>query len=186
LNGYLCFIQTGDVFESFDGTSASEGTINYHTSPNNSTFSPSASLSNYHMPLPNSLILSVSEHEALRHYQTTFSLYRTTKDPNWSTHKVLLSLGSQNTMIMHLLLAVSINDSSLCRRDELSSPIAQGHFQAGALMLVEIMGRDSERNHVSLMAAYFFLYLYMSKKKICSSSATPTIELDSAGICPEI
>lgn len=41
------------------------------------------SLSSFHMALPNALVLSVKEHEALRHYQTTYSLYRTTKDPNW-------------------------------------------------------------------------------------------------------
>lgn len=123
------------------------------------------SLSQYHMSLPNSLSLSTDEHDALRHYQTTFSLYRTTKDPNWSTHKVLLSLGSHNAMIMHLLLAVSINDQCLRKRQERSLQVAQNHFRAGALMLIDLMGNYTEADHVPLMAAYFFLYLYMSKRK---------------------
>jgi len=122
-------------------------------------------LSYYHISLPNSLTLSTNEHDALRHYQTTFSLYRTTKDPKWSTHKVLLSFGSQNAMVMHLLLAVSINDQSLRRREEHAAEVAQSHFRAGALMLTDLMANYTESDHVPLMAAYFFLYLYMSKRK---------------------
>lgn len=130
------------------------------------SFSPLASLSDYHLALPNSLTLTLPEHEALRHYQTTYSLYRTTKDPNWSTHKVLLSIGAQNPMIMHFLLAVSLNDYSL-RKGQASSASsdAETHFQEGARLLIEEMKVGTEQNHVTTMAAYFFIYLYMSKRK---------------------
>jgi hypothetical protein len=126
---------------------------------------PSTSLSDHHVALPNSLTLTAPEHEALRHYQTTYSLYRTTKDPNWSTHKVLLSLGSQNPMIMHFLLAVSINDWSLRKGQNVFSQEAENHFQAGARLLIDRMKVGAETDHVSNMAAYFFIYLYMSKRK---------------------
>ncbi|KAF2503228.1 hypothetical protein BU16DRAFT_448999 [Lophium mytilinum] len=126
---------------------------------------PSASLSDHHVALPNSLLLTAPEHEALRHYQTTYSLYRTTKDPHWSTHKVLLSLGSYNPMIMHFLLAVSIDDYSLRKGHRSSSQEAESHFQEGARLLIEMMKRGAEEDHVSTMAAYFFIYLYMSKRK---------------------
>jgi hypothetical protein len=126
---------------------------------------PSPSLSDYHMTLPNSLTLTNNEHEALRHYQTTYSLYRTTKDPNWSTHKVLLRMGSQDNMIMHLLLAVSLNDYSLRRGNSSSSPDAENHFQAGAQLLIRTTTDTAGSDSVTMMAAYFFIYLYMSKRR---------------------
>jgi hypothetical protein len=126
---------------------------------------PSPSLSDFHLTLPNSLTLNSKEHEALRHYQTTYSLYRTTKDPNWSTHKVLLHMGSRNTMIMHLLLAVSLNDYSLCSRNSAPYQEAESHFQCGAQFLISSSTTTSRPDDVTTMAAYFFVYLYMSKQK---------------------
>jgi hypothetical protein len=123
-----------------------------------------SSLSDYHMELPNSLQLSVYEHEALRHYQTTYSLYRTTKDPNWSTHKVLLHLGSSDKMIMHLLLAVSLDDHSVRTGYSSSSQEAENNFRAGAELLIKTSSLGMETDKVVMMAAYFFLYLYMSKR----------------------
>lgn len=126
---------------------------------------PSPLLSDFHMALPNSLELSPYEHEALHHYQTTYSLYRTTKDPNWSTHKVLLRMGSYEKMIMHLVLAVSLNDYSIRKGHNASSQEAEDHFRIGAQALVNISSTNLESDEVVTMAAYFFLYLYMSKRK---------------------
>jgi hypothetical protein len=67
-------------------------------------------------------------------------------------------------MIMHLLLAVSINDQYLRKKQD-TPQSAQSHFKAGAMMLIEMMSKDPESDHISLLAAYFFLYLYMSKRK---------------------
>lgn len=130
--------------------------------------SPSISLSDYHMALPNSLTLTAFEHEALRHYQTTYSLYRTTKDPDWSTHKVLLHMGSQDAMIMHFLLAVSLNDYYLRRGNVSRSQHAENHFQAGAQLLIGATTNSMASDNVTMMATYFFIYLYMSKRKFTS------------------
>jgi hypothetical protein len=139
--------------------------VNYRVCESIMATFPSPSLSGFHIALPNSLTLNSAEHEALRHYQTTYSLYRTTKDPNWSTHKVLLRLGSQELMIMHLVLAVSINDYSLRCRQSSSSQEAEVHFQAGAQLLIGAMKTDLESDNVIILAAFFFVYLYMSKRQ---------------------
>lgn len=124
----------------------------------------SRSLPDDHFPLPNSLILNSREHHALGHFQTTFSIYRTTKDPEWSTHKLLLSIGAEDEMIMHLILAVSIND--VCHRQgHESSQEAQRHFEAGTQALIKTIEKDSPADHVYLMAGFLFLYLYMPKRK---------------------
>jgi hypothetical protein len=72
------------------------------------------SLSDHHLPIANSLTVSYEGRKALQHYQTTFSTYRTTKAPRWSTHRLLLD--KADDMIMRFILAVSIND--LCNRKE--------------------------------------------------------------------
>jgi len=123
------------------------------------------SLSSYHLPLPNSLELDLDDHRALKHYQSTYSLYRTTKDPNWSTHMVLLRLGSHDDMIMHLLLAVSINDLQIRKGDLSWSQQAHDHFQLGARLLINNMQDNTELKHISLMASFFFIYLYMTKRQ---------------------
>ena len=123
------------------------------------------SLSIYHVSLPNSLELDLDEHRALKHYQTTYSLYRTTKDPEWSTHMVLLRIGSTDRMIMHLLLAVSINDLQHRSGGSLWSEQAHNHFQRGVGLLIDFMQGDSESKHISLMASFFLTYLYMTKRR---------------------
>jgi hypothetical protein len=122
------------------------------------------SLPDQHIPLPSSLVLGSEEHNALGHYQSTFSIYRTTKKPKWSTHTLLLDLGNENPMIMHFILAVSIND--IChRREHESSQEAQSHFEVGASELITTMKRDSAKDHISLMVAFLLLYLYIPKRK---------------------
>lgn len=99
-------------------------------------------LSDHHIRSPSSLTLNSGEHHALKHYQTTFSIYRTTKDPKWSTHKLLLDLGASNSMIMHFILAVSINDVNR-RKEHYDSSEAEGHFEAGARELIGMVNKDS-------------------------------------------
>jgi hypothetical protein len=117
-----------------------------------------------HIPLPNSLVLTRKEHHALKHYQTTFSIYRTTKTPKWSTHTLLLDLSDENSMLMHFILAVSLNDVSH-RQEHDSSQEAQKHFEAGAQGLIETIKKQSTEDHVFVMASFLFLYLYMPKRK---------------------
>lgn len=122
------------------------------------------SLLTEHIPLPNSLVLGSEEHSALGHYQSTFSIYRTTKKPKWSTHTLLLDLGNENPMIMHLILAVSINDISLRRENEPPQE-AKTHFEVGAREFITTYEKDSATDHISLMVAFLLLYLYIPKRK---------------------
>jgi hypothetical protein len=121
----------------------------------------SRSLSGCHLSLPNSLTFSVTEHQAIAHYETVFSLYRATKDPHWSTHKVLLRLGSHNAMVMHFVLAVSLNDFSSRTHHNASFDDAQIHFEAGAQLLIQANKDNHTKDHVAMLSSFFFLYLYM-------------------------
>lgn len=129
------------------------------------TFPPSRSLSDYHFIVPNALILTPFEHQALNHYQTVFSLYRSTKDPKWSTHKMLLNYGSYDPMIMHFILAVSINDYSIRLLNEHAYQGAQDHFEIASSLWIETVKKEQNSDHLALMISFFFLYLYMTKRR---------------------
>jgi hypothetical protein len=122
-------------------------------------------LSDHHIPAANSLVLNTTELHALNHYQDAFSKYRTTKTPRWSTHRLLLDLASDNAMIMHFILAVSINDVSY-RKQEESSEEAKQHFKIALQDLVNMVEEDLAENYTLCMAAFLFLYLYIPKQRL--------------------
>jgi hypothetical protein len=148
--------------------------LDYPMAPNNqfpnylaASPQPGRALFDYDTPLPNGLKISYNEHQAIKHYESTFSLYRTTKTPDWSTHKVLFKMGEENKMIMHLLLAVSINDCYL-RRGQMQEDLFQNadyHYEKGRLLFVDTVQKNRPEDTLLLMAAFFFLYLYLSKRK---------------------
>jgi hypothetical protein len=121
-------------------------------------------LSDHHIPATNSIILNPDEVDALKHYQSTFSIYRTTKEPKWSTHTLLLNLSENNIMIMRFILAVSINDISYRQQNEPSLE-ARTHFKIGLRSLVEIIKDGLPNNYVYSMAGFLFLYLYLPKQR---------------------
>ena len=129
------------------------------------TISPSRPLSDHHFTVPNGLDLLPFEHQALHHYQTVFSTYRSTKDPKWSTHKMLLNYGSYNPMIMRFILAVSINDYSIRTSNEQLYQGAQDHFGIASGLWVETMKKGQTSDHLAVMTSFFFLYLYMTKRR---------------------
>jgi hypothetical protein len=127
-------------------------------------FDPFYQLSDHHIPAVNSLVLDTTEVHALNHYQDAFSKYRTTKTPRWSTHRLLLDLANDNSMLMHLILAVSLND--VCyRKDSGPSKAAKYHFKTALGDLVKVVDQDSAEQYSLCMAAFLFLYLYIPKEK---------------------
>jgi hypothetical protein len=68
-------------------------------------------------------------------------------------------------MLMHLILAVSLND--VCyRKDSGSSKAAKDHFQIALGDLIKIVNQDSTEQYTLCMAAFLFLYLYIPKEKL--------------------
>jgi hypothetical protein len=141
-------------------------------------FDPFYQLSDHHIPAVNSLVLDTTEVHALNHYQDAFSKYRTTKTPRWSTHRLLLDLANENSMLMHLILAVSLND--VCHRNDCgSSKAAKDHFQIALGDLVKVVNQGSAEQYTLCMAAFLFLYLYIPKEKLLPSQ---TVNLLSTAV----
>jgi hypothetical protein len=156
----------GAVFDNFEDATSGMAAESVLSAINGRlTFSPARPLSDHHFTVPNALTLTPFEHQALHHYQTVFSTYRSTKDPKWSTHKMLLNYGSYNPMIMHFILAVSINDYGIRVSNEDAYQGAQTHFEIASGLWIDTMKKGKKSDHLALMISFFFLYLYMTKRR---------------------
>jgi Fungal specific transcription factor domain len=114
----------------------------------------------FHVTLPNSMVLTTQEHNALHHYQTSLLKCQTTKATPWSTMTIFLRLASSTPMIMHLLLAVSLAHLALSQEDDLVVwGLVQQHFRSGTRLLAETINNDTGPDHCTVMAAFWFLYL---------------------------
>jgi len=116
---------------------------------------------------PECMELSSAEHYALYYYKTTLSLSLTTKDPTRSTSMVFLRLGSKHPLVMRLLLAASLK--SLASNQEVNNlpdmlVISKHHFQTGEKLLIEQLGNQISPDHVNVLTAFWFLYLYRSRQ----------------------
>ncbi|PQE13743.1 zn 2cys6 transcription factor protein [Rutstroemia sp. NJR-2017a BVV2] len=110
--------------------------------------------------VPSPLRLSSSERAAIDHYRNTLSHTFTTKDSIWYTQQIYVRLGAQDPLILHFLLAISLRD--LHYRDKENhelSTLAQTHFRAGIGRLLIAISEDQPSRHLSVMAAFWFLYM---------------------------
>ena len=106
------------------------------------------------------------EHHALHHFQTQFSLSRTSKCPSWSTHALMLHLGWGLPMTMHLIIASSLTDLSLrSYENKALYNFAMPHFRAGFQLLIDLLSSASEPDHTTVLPAFFFVYVYMTMRQ---------------------
>lgn len=113
---------------------------------------------------PSPLKLSLSEKRAVEHYEKTLSLKFTTKNPTWSTQQIYICLGAQDPLIMHLLLAISFRDLFFKDKDNELHDLAQKHFRAGIGRLLTAISEEESPHHLSIMAAFWFLYMLGSSQ----------------------
>ena len=106
------------------------------------------------------------EHHALHHFQTQFSLSRTSKCPSWSTHALMLHLGWELPMTMHLIIASSLTDLSLrSSENKALYHFAVPHFRAGLQLLIDLLNSGGEPDHTTVLPAFFFVYVYMTMRQ---------------------
>ncbi|KAI9649840.1 hypothetical protein NHQ30_002422 [Ciborinia camelliae] len=112
----------------------------------------------------NPLKLSPSEKLAVENYRS-LSMRFTTKNPTFSTQQIYICLGAQDPLIMHLLLAISFRD--LFFKDKENNELhdlAQKHFRAGIGRLLTAISEEESPHHLSIMAAFWFLYMLGSSQ----------------------
>lgn len=127
---------------------------------------PSYGLSTHHIPLPNSLTLTVNEHHALKHFRTAFALSLTAKDPQWSIPSLLLHLCSYNNMAVHFILGASIYDLEAHSSTPMhKSTMAECHFEQGSSFLIQYSALGTyPRDSVATLTSFLFKYIYMSRQ----------------------
>lgn len=76
----------------------------------------------------------------------------------------MLRLGLGTPMVMHLIIASALTDLSLCSDDSTLYALGQRHYEAGANLLVDAVGAQSQ-NHVDILSSFFLLYVCMSLRE---------------------
>ncbi|QSZ28772.1 hypothetical protein DSL72_003277 [Monilinia vaccinii-corymbosi] len=113
----------------------------------------------------NPLKLSASEKLAVEHYRKALSLKFTTKNPAWSTQQIYICLGAQDPLIMHSLLAIFFRGLLFKDNENNELPdLAQKHFRAGIGRLLTAISEEDSPHHLSIMAAFWFLYMLGSSQ----------------------
>lgn len=114
--------------------------------------------------LPSVVELTRSDHKALDHFQK--HLVFGTKTPIWSTHSILLQIGSQSPMTLHLILAASL--AELRWKDRawpMADHDADKHLEIGRQMFMEAYSSTQGKpDHVVMLAAFWFMFLHQRRK----------------------
>lgn len=125
----------------------------------------SSPLSASHIPLPNSLALGKEELDALKHYETSFAITETAKDPKWSFPKLLLRQSSCSTMAMHFALAISLHDLDMQYDTHTSHRLlAHHHFASGSSIFMNVV--SDSKDHVEILSCFYYIYIYMSRQRL--------------------
>ncbi|KAM3069428.1 hypothetical protein ACMFMG_005534 [Clarireedia jacksonii] len=104
--------------------------------------------------------LSSSERAAIDHYKNTLSQTFSPKGSSWSMQKIYVRLGAQDPLILHFLLAISLRDLQYKNKENHELYLlAQSHFQAGIGRLLIAIREDRSPNHLSVMIAFWYLYM---------------------------
>ena len=123
-------------------------------------------LSTQRIALAPSFQVTKREHRALHHFQTQFSLSRSSKCPLWSTHALMLRLGWEQPMTMHLIIASSLTDLSLrSLENEALYRFAIPHFRAGLHLLIDTMNSGCASDQTTILPAFFFVYVYLGMRQ---------------------
>ena len=132
------------------------GSSTWSTSPQAPIFSS--------MTLYEGFEVTTRERQAVQHFQTRFSLSRSTKSPPWSTHSLILYHGMSSPMVMHLVIASAMADLSL-RSDESSIvALARRHYRIGAQLLSQSTGSE-QGEHANVLTCFFLLYIYLMMRE---------------------
>lgn len=145
-----------------------------HNSPMQVTWSPSPEpcLSFTDITIAHNIALSPSflqtgnEAEALQYYTTVYPTMVITKTVSWSTFIIVLRNGSQEPMIMHLIMAAALMDlACLQKYNPKMCLAARSHAKAGMRLLSEAINNATPAKATNIMAASYLLYRYMAVEK---------------------
>lgn len=138
--------------------------IDYWTAPSPLLSRPLSNISALEIALEPSFQVTTREYRAVNHFQTQFSLSRTSKSPSWSTHSLILRLGLGNSMVMHLIIASALYDLLLSANDQHLSGLAAKHYHTGAQLLINAIN-DGGQSQSNVLSSFFLLYVCMSLRE---------------------
>ncbi|KAH8821964.1 hypothetical protein F5884DRAFT_108563 [Xylogone sp. PMI_703] len=138
----------------------SSNTLFYPTSKSLSSVQLISSLTPHpQYDLPEALNLGGVEKTALGYYRSQFSDFRTLKGFSWSAYSIFLGVAIEHELILHLILAVSLQGLSRQMSDQSISRLGKQHLQTGLDLLQRSLAQD-DPDHLSIMISFWLLVLF--------------------------
>lgn len=131
------------------------------------------SIATFRIPVPStsnsSVVLTASDHEAIRYFRTTFAQINHTKNPDFSLYSIMFKIAEVNSVVMHMVLAVGGREMEFQKR--LLPEYKQGagsplfHYSNALKLMAELVGDESTSsspgpNFDSLYTALYLMLLY--------------------------
>lgn len=128
------------------------------------------------------IFLNDDDQRALDHFQTTFSLSQTTRDPEWSTPALLLRHALRKSeMLLHFIIAISLADMALHLPDPQQLQMAAlAHYESGTQEIVKPLEDDTFSTHISRLGSFYCIYVYMSGQIFFSKAKLDRLSLTTA------
>lgn len=117
----------------------------------------------HNVVLSPSFLQTGKEADALQYYSTVYPTMTVTKTVSWSTFIVVLRHGSQEPMIMHMVIAAALMDLAVSQKNNLEMcRAARAHAKAGMALLSDAVDQSIPETAASIITASYFLYRYMA------------------------
>jgi hypothetical protein len=121
--------------------------------------------------------LTTDDHEAIRHYRTSFSKLYHTKNPRYSLFSVMLTVAERSRIVMHMILALAGSEMDLRRgisqgrngeegykdAGRISKPKSRAlhHYSVALRLMADVVGQGAEAGGVDLDCILTALYLML-------------------------
>ncbi|KAK0619380.1 hypothetical protein B0T14DRAFT_566241 [Immersiella caudata] len=105
--------------------------------------------------LPSEVAVTEAVHQALHYCGTTRRFGFGSKSPGWSTHAILLRIATQNSVILHLLIAASLAEYASYNPTAHGHLLnaADGHYEEGRNLPMDLLPK-AEADPLVVMASF--------------------------------
>ncbi|KAH6869546.1 hypothetical protein B0T10DRAFT_501499 [Thelonectria olida] len=144
------------------------------------------------------LDLGHEEHEAIRYFRDWFAPLYHTKNPNYSVFSILLNIARDDALVMHMVLAISLQDidfrqnsariqpaSQYVSKDIASNPHDLGlrHYSAALRRMADVIGQGEESGNIDLDSVTSTLVLMIMYEQIHGDSRCNGLMNHLTGTC---
>lgn len=115
-----------------------------------------------------SLALSTKDHEAIRHFRTTYAMIQHTKNPRYSVISIIFLLAECNSMVMHMVIALARREIAYQSNgegdDHADFEDAIQHYNAAMRIMAKSVETSEGSSNLDIILATLWLMIAYEQK----------------------